>query len=162
MFWIRAFAFFWLLYSVYDVYRNISQKHQVDRVKSLADTEELDKFNIFSPNFLCGVTVLIFFVLLSVDLAGFAVVKAYIPLSGIREWIFYAIFALYCYSAIKNGKSTIKFGRMFFRSDRTFSVMVRYIKVFRKEPSVLSSFISYGKCLVAVDLYWFLIFGSSL
>ncbi|MBR2216448.1 MAG: hypothetical protein IJ849_11945 [Selenomonadaceae bacterium] len=87
------------------------------------------------------------------DSFGFALAYAYVPLTEVTRWIFFFIVLCYGLDMLLTVGHVRKLQRLFRESPRPLPVFLRYIRYCTVKASPVVYVATYGKTLVAVNLF---------
>ena len=96
--WISAYSIFWLAFTIYQVIDQIKKVTTDRRIKNEKDEELIEQLNdqlvvfveIASMKVFIFLSAAIITLIFALDLFGYFLTYAYVPLEGMRQMLFYA------------------------------------------------------------------------
>lgn len=154
MLFLQCYALVWLALSAYNSWSFVAPERRRKRLEEMGDSSHMYEtmMQAISPNVLVGLFAGLEFLVAAFEIAGFALAYAYVPLTEYLAAALYVIFGAYVMQSALELRRLKIINRIFKQGKRPFALLYRYLRL-QLEPTPLACFATYGKCLVALQLF---------
>ena len=141
--------------SGYLAYNLVDQKKRIKQANDLLENGHIYEAMLaaLSPQVLVGVFAAIQLFIIIIDAYGFLLAASYVPLTNWQRFLFMAVISCYIIESLNGFFHLKKIRRIFAEKTEPIKLMARYARFLAVADSPAAYISSYGKCLIAVNLF---------